>query len=86
MRSAIATTALPGSVIATRRLPWRTNTCDPELVLERADLLGDPGLGGVQGLGGLGDVQAAAGDFGEAAQLLELHEPIDLYSHNILTH
>ena len=46
---------------------------DLQLVLQRADLLGHPRLGGVQGLGGLGHVQAAAGDFGEAAQLLELH-------------
>jgi hypothetical protein len=29
---------------------------DPELVLERADLLRHPGLGGVQGLGRLGNV------------------------------
>ena len=50
----------------------------PELVLEGADLLGNPGLGGMQRLGGFGDVQAAAGHFGEATQLLELHEPIDL--------
>ena len=72
MRSAMAMTALPGSVMVTRRLPWRTNTFT-ELVLERADLLRDAGLRRVQRLRRLGDIQPAPGDFGEAAQLLELH-------------
>ncbi len=39
----------------------------PELVLQGADLLRDPGLGGMQGLGGLRDVQAAARNLGKAA-------------------
>jgi hypothetical protein len=46
---------------------------DAELVLERADLLGHPRLGGMQGLGRLGDVEPAAGHLGEAAELLQLH-------------
>ena len=56
---------------------------DPQLVLQGLDLLGDSGLRGMQRLGRLGDIQAAAGDFRQAAQLLKLHM---LYKHNILTH
>jgi hypothetical protein len=37
----------------------------PELVLERADLLGNPGLRGMQRFRGLGHVQPAASDLGE---------------------
>jgi hypothetical protein len=32
----------------------------------------------MQGFGGLGNVEAATGDLGEATQLLELHDPLDL--------
>src|SRR4051812_26489333 len=46
---------------------------DAELVLERADLLRDAGLRGVQRLGRLGNVQPPAHDFGEIAKLLEFH-------------
>ena len=46
---------------------------DAELVLERADLLGDAGLRGMQRVRGLGYVEAAAHHFGEVAQLLDLH-------------
>jgi hypothetical protein len=49
-----------------------------ELVLEGADLLGDAGLGSVQGLGSLRDVEVAAGDLRQATELLELHSPICL--------
>ena len=38
-----------------------------QLVLELADLLADPGLGGMQGFGGLGQVQPALGDLAEVA-------------------
>ena len=79
-------TALPGSVIADQALAVADEDLDAELVLEGADLLGDAGLGGVQGLGGLGNVEAAARDFGEIAQLLELHDSYMPIFHNILTH
>ena len=46
---------------------------DPELVLQRSDLLGNPRLRGMQGIRGLGHVEAATGDLGQVAQLLQLH-------------
>ena len=46
---------------------------DPELLLQRPDLLRHPGLGRVQRVGGLRDVEAATGDFREISQLLQLH-------------
>jgi hypothetical protein len=45
----------------------------PELVLQGADLLRDPRLGGMQRLGGLRDVQAAARNLGKATELLKFH-------------
>jgi hypothetical protein len=46
---------------------------DAELVLERADLLRDAGLLGVQRFGGLGNVEAPPHHLGEIAKLLEFH-------------
>ena len=46
---------------------------DAQLVLKGADLLRDAGLRGMQGIGRLGNVEAAAHHLGEVTQLLELH-------------
>ncbi len=47
---------------------------DAELVLERADLLGNTWLRRMQGRRRLGDVEAAPHDFSQVAKLLELHD------------
>jgi hypothetical protein len=72
----MAITALPGSVTATSRLSVADENLHAQLVFEGANLLGDAGLGGVEGFGGLRDVQVAPGDLGQATELLELHSPI----------
>jgi hypothetical protein len=46
---------------------------DSEFVLEQLDLLGNPGLRGMQRFRRLGNVEATARDFDEIAELLELH-------------
>jgi hypothetical protein len=48
---------------------------DAELLLQLADLAADAGLGGVQGLGDLGQVEAAALGLADGAELLEVHAP-----------
>src|SRR6185312_11029278 len=50
-----------------------------QLLLQPADLLGDPRLGGVQRVGSLGDVEVAARDLAHVAQLLEIHWLSALY-------
>ena len=47
--------------------------CHPEFVLQRADLFGDPRLGGEQGLGRVGHIQPVALHLDDVAQLLEVH-------------
>ena len=74
---AIARTSCPARVSATTRLPRRTNTLNPELVLEQADVVADARLRRVQRARRLGDVQVLAHDFDEIAQLLELHGGVD---------
>ena len=44
-----------------------------ELVLELADLLGDPGLGSVELLGRLGEIQALPYGLADVTQLLKIH-------------
>jgi hypothetical protein len=73
MRSAIAITARPGSVIASQALAAALENDDPEFVLEQLDLLGNPRLRGMQRFRRLGNVEATARDFDEIAELLELH-------------
>ena len=46
---------------------------DAELVLEQADLLGDAGLGGKQGIGGVRNVVAVPCHLIHIAQLLQVH-------------
>jgi hypothetical protein len=57
---------------------------DAELVLERADLLRHAGLRSVERLGGLGDVEVAAGDLGQIAELLQLHITDRAYNVNTI--
>jgi hypothetical protein len=73
MRSAIAITARPGSVIASQALAAALENDDSEFILEQLDLLGNPGLRGMQRRRRLGNVEATARDFDEIAELLELH-------------
>ncbi|EXI75276.1 MAG: hypothetical protein AW07_01177 [Candidatus Accumulibacter sp. SK-11] len=58
-----------------RRQPLATALEDAhsEFVLEQPDLLRDSRLRGVERLGGLGHVEAAALDFDDVTQLLQLH-------------
>lgn len=45
----------------------------PQLILQQADLLGDPRLGGVEALGRGRNVEVMASDFPDVTQLLQLH-------------
>jgi hypothetical protein len=44
-----------------------------QLFFQLDDGFGHPGLGGVQGFGGLGQVQAAPGGFLDKAELVQVH-------------
>ena len=46
---------------------------DAQLIFELDDGLGDAGLRGVQGLGGLGQVQAAARGLLDESELVQVH-------------
>ena len=73
MRSAIASTALPGSVSAGEALAAALEDGHPEFVLEQFDLLRNARLRGEQRLGRLRDVEALALDFDDVAKLLKFH-------------
>ena len=55
-------------------------TGDPELLLELPDLTADARLGGIQHIGGGGDVEPAAGDLTDITQLLEVHTSVCPYT------
>ena len=50
---------------------------DAQLFLKLDDGFGDSGLGGVQGLGRLGEVEIAAGGFLNEAELMQVHDGMD---------
>ena len=73
MRSAIAITALPGSVIETRRLPWRTNTWMPSSSSSARICFDTPGWEVCSASAASETFRPAAGDFRQVAELLQLH-------------
>jgi len=46
-----------------------------EFILEQADLLADPGLGGIKALRGGRYVEVVMGNLPDVTQLLQLHRP-----------
>ena len=74
MRSARSMTCWPGGGDAREIAALAHEDLKAELVLEQLDLLADPGLRGMQLLGGRGDVETALGDGGEVTQLVQLHK------------
>ena len=73
MRTARSITCCPAGVTRERLRPSRTKIWKPSSSSSSLICFETPGLGGVQLLGGRGDVEAVLGDGGEVAELVQLH-------------